>query len=176
MRYFILLIGLIMLSGTVMAAEDTLSLDRCVILNDAHDLQASSKLAVRFAIPVELSGREVHYAELRIHVPALPLGPDSLLELRVFPLLAEWQEDNIDYDNSETITDSLSAGCYTLKLGTENIYRIDFTSFVREAVWGQRSNNGLMVTAELLGDEVVWLPEDMNERIRASANIKVVYK
>jgi hypothetical protein len=69
------------------AFEDTLTLDRCRIINDATDNSLPSKLAVNFQLPESIVNKEVLLAEIIIRFPIENYGSDSLLELRFNPLL-----------------------------------------------------------------------------------------
>jgi hypothetical protein len=158
------------------AEEITISLDRCLILNSSHDRTADSKIALQFALPETLNGREIVFAELSFTLPAMRLQADSMFEIRFMPLLTEWSENDLTYDNSEAITDSMSAGISTLKLANLNQFHFDLTPYVREAVEETRSNFGLIGRADLLGDAYIRLPGNLNVPIWDQARIRVVYK
>ena len=159
-----------------MAAEVTVGLDRLAVLNSQQDLNAESKLALRFVVPDEISQREIRYAELVLEIPVAPLREDSLFELSLFSLLAVWEEDNIDFESSEAITDSILIGTYIVHLGESEVFRIDITPYVKELASGARSNFGLIAIADLLGDRNLRVPGNFADAIRQSAAVRIVYK
>jgi len=176
MRYLMICIVVLALCSPGNAAEVTFGLDRCVVLNSPSDAGAETKLALHFALPEELDSAEVIYAELFFTLPPMRLREDSLFEIRLYPLLAEWQEDGIDYDESEAITDSMDACVYTIRLGDINDIKLDVTSFLQQVIGVERQNFGLMALFDLLGDANIRLPESLYLPIREQARIKVVYK
>jgi len=176
MRYFMIGIAVLAYCATGIAAEVTFNLDRCVILNSNSDTRAETKIALHFALPQELDSAEVIYAELFFTLPPMRLVEDSLFELRLYPLLAEWQEDGIDYDESETITDSMDACVYTVRLGNINDIKLDLTSFLQQVIGVERQNFGLIAVADLLGDASLRLPESLHLPIREQARVKLIYK
>ena len=175
MRYLAIAMIVLALASLAWGAEDTLSLDRCVVLNSSSHQDAESKVAIHFAIPEELNGKEIIYAEMFFDLPAFRLHEDSLFEIRFYPLLAEWSENDLTFDNCEAITDSMSAGLFTVKLADTNSFHFDLTSYIREAVEGDRENFGLIGQADLLGDANLRLPGNLNDRIRNVARIRVIY-
>ncbi len=176
MRYLAISLMALIIVSPAISAEVTANLDRCVVLNAENDNTAESKIAMHFALPEEVSEKEVVYAEIYIPIQIQRQDSDSLFEFRLYPLLSGWSEDEIDFENSEDITDSLSAGAYTVMLGEANEFHIDITSFVREATEGERPNHGLIAIADLLGDANIRLPENLDGPIRTSARVRIVYK
>jgi len=168
------IIGLLLIAAPlVMAAESIVNLDRCVVLNIADDASAASRIAMRFALPTEVQGKEIVYSSLRFTLPDLELNREVLMEIAVFPILQEWSEDEIDYDG---VIDSLSIGSFTIKLGANSQFDVDITPYVRQIVQDGRSNFGLMGTAQPLGDLNVQIPENADVYIANSAEVKLVYK
>lgn len=164
------------MAASALAAEITVSLDRCAVLNDPNDNSAESKVALHFALPDEVVGQEIIYAELYAPVRLQNQETDLMFELILFPLLSDWTENNIDYENSEAITDSLSAGAYTVSLGSQNEFRLDITSYIMATAAGERTNYGLVATADLLGDDNIRLPENLGLAIKEAAKLKIIYK
>jgi hypothetical protein len=176
MRYILIAIAILFLPVIILAGQITFNLDRCVVLNSLSHQDADSKVAIHFALPDDLTGKEIMYAELTFSLPSFRLQADSLFEIRFYPLLAEWSEGDISFDNSEAITDSMGAGLFTVKLADTNSFHFDFTEYIREAVERTRDNFGLIGQTDLLGDTSVRLPDNLNIPIRAQAQIRVMYK
>jgi hypothetical protein len=176
MKKIFLILILALLPATIIAGEITLNLDRCAILNDATNRGAESKIALHFNIPDSLTGRRIYYAEIVIPVPVGPLREDSLFELLLYPLINDWQENDIDFQNSEAITDSVLIGTKMVKLGQSNQLRIDITPFIKEVTSGERRNFGLVAMADLLGDLNIQIPENLNEQISGNARIVILFK
>lgn len=176
MRYIIIALAILAMPFSAMSAQITFNLDRCVVLNSLSHQDADSKVALHFTLPEELSRKEVMYAELVFDLPEMRLGLDSLFEIMLFPLLSNWSENEISYDNSEAITDSMSSGAYTVKLADSNSFRIDMTNYLRETVEGERQNFGVIGVADLLGDGNLKLSENLAGHIRDIARIRVIYK
>jgi hypothetical protein len=171
----VLLIGLL-LPVWLWAAEISLNLDRCTVLNDATDQAAESKIALHFPIPDSLSGRRIYYVEMIIDVPIEYDGTDSLFELLLFPLMASWQEGNIDYNGSAAITDSALIGTAMVTLGNSNELHVDITSYVNEVLAGGRSNHGLIAQADLLGEGNLQISDNLGGQMRNAARVRIVYK
>ncbi len=176
MRLFLFTMILLVLPGLALTAEDTLSLDRCVILNRAGHQEAESKIAIHFALPEELNDKEIMYAELYFDLPPFRLQSDSLFEIRVYPILAEWSEGNIGYSTSESITDSISVGANYLQLRDSTHFQIDLTSYVRGVIEGERQNFGLIGLTDLFGNANLRLPDGLSGQLRQLARIRVVYQ
>ena len=176
MKRVTILIAVMCLPLFTQAAEISVNLDRLAVLNDQDDLSAESKLAMHFALPEEISQRQIIYAEMVIDIPVAPPGADSLFELLLFPLTSDWQEENIDYEGSETITDSVLVGAKMIKLGESEVFRIDITPFVKNVVSGARANYGLIAMADLLGDYNLRIPGDLGGPMRNAARVRVVYR
>jgi hypothetical protein len=158
------------------AFEDTLTLDRCRIINDATDNSLPSKLAVNFQLPESIVNKEVLLAEIIIRFPIENYGSDSLLELRFNPLLYQPPEGDIDYVDIEATTDSLGAGAWTCLFDSVAFFKVDITEFVRGIASGERENYGLIGTLDLLGDNNIIVPENLSETIRDQARVKIIYK
>lgn len=176
MRYLLIAIVVLALSAGVMAEQITLSLDRCVVLNNSNRQDADSKVAIHFVLPQELQGRDIVYAELLFSLPSMRLRADSLLLIRFYPLLTEWSESDINYDGSEAFTDSMTAAVNTVQLADSSSLNFDLTFYIKDIVDGQRSNLGLIAKANLLGSENIRLPDGLNNRIRNQARLKIVYR
>jgi hypothetical protein len=175
MRYLMIIIAVLALSLSAFAAEVNIGVDRCVILNSADD-SAPSKIAVSFTLPDSLMGKEIVYAELGTWLTLHHNGPDSLFELRFYPILAEWSEGQYDYEEIEAITDSMSAGVYTIRLGDSSTFHVDLTGFIMQLSQRERTNYGLIATADLLGDGNIRLPEALGERLRNRLMVRLIYK
>jgi hypothetical protein len=121
-------------------------------------------------------GKEIIYAELKGKLSVHNNGLDSLFELRFYPFNAEWREGVYGYQNIDVITDSMTAGVYTIRLGDSSAFNVDVTSFVREIALRERSNFGLIGTADLLGDSNIRLPDALGERLRDIIKLRVIYK
>jgi hypothetical protein len=158
------------------SAEVTVPLDRCVVLNSEIDNRANSRIAFHFTLPNELEVAEILFAELQFDLPQFNLRADSLLEFLFHPLLAEWNENDLDYENSVPITDSVATGSFILKLCEVNTYSVDITNYIRSASEGERPNFGLIAVANFLGDWSMRLPENLGGNIREAARVRVIYK
>ncbi len=176
MKSLICISMILIMVQSAFGAEVTVGLDRCVMMNASNDNTAESRFAFSFALPDEVAGKEIIYAE--IHVPLAIQNQDSdlLYEFILFPLTSEWSENDIDFENSETITDSLSVGAYTVTLATSNDFHIDITSFISELAAGNRANYGLIAYGDLLGDINIRLPGNLGQAIRNYAAVRIVYK
>lgn len=175
MRCLFVIVAVLALSWGATAAEINIGVDRCVILNSADD-SAPSKIAVSFTLPDSLMGKEIVYAELGTWLTLHHDGPDSLFELRFYPLSSEWSEGQYDYEDIEAITDSMSAGVYTIRLGDSSTFHVDLTNFVMQLAQRGRTNYGLIATADLLGDDNIRLPEALGERLRNRLMVRLIYK
>ncbi len=177
MRNSIAIILAVLISAlAVQAAEVTVGLDRAVVLNDPNDMTAESRIALSFTLPEEVVGSEIIYVELYSQATINASGSDSLFEFRVHPLIGTWSENDIDFESSVGITDSMSVGAYTVKLNGENEFHVDITSFVMETSAGERTNYGLIALGDLLGDGNIRLPNNLGNIIRRSAQVKILYK
>ena len=176
MRNSIITLMILAISSSAFGAEVTANLDRCIVLNAQDDISAESKVAMHFAMPDEVMAKEIIYAELYIPVTIQNERSDQLYEFILFPLLSDWSENSIDFENSEGITDSLSAGAYTVTLATLNEFYLDITSFIIESAAGERANYGLIAVADLLGDDNLQLPENLSQAIKNAARVKIIYK
>ncbi len=176
MRSLSIIIGILIPAPMLFGAEITTSLDRCVILNSENDDAAETRVALHFTLPEEVSGNEIIYAELTIPVTTRNQGSDSLFEFVVFPAISNWSERDIDYDQADGIADSLSAGAFTVNLARSNEFLIDITTFVGEINVGARSNYGLIMAGDLLGDCNLQIPDSQNETMRNNTSLKLVYK
>jgi hypothetical protein len=176
MRYLIMAIAILTICSGVYSAEVNISLDRCTIFNNPTENSAASKIGLHFAFPDSLMGKEIIYAELRGKISIHNNDLDSLFEFRFYPLLAEWPEGQFDYQNIESITDSLSAGVYTIRLGDSSAFNIDITEYVRGLSVREYSNFGLIGTADLLGDDNIKLPTALGENLRNLIKLRVIYR
>ncbi len=176
MRFITIIVALAILAPASRAAEITVNLDRCVVLNSNNDRTAESRVALHFDLPPELVGKEVIFAELYFELPIQPLRSDSLFELRFASFSAEWWENTIDYDNSIEIADSIGVGCHTAVLGINNLFQIDLTDYLMAIVEGNRLNYGLLASADLLGDLNIRLQDNLGPVIRQAARVRIVYR
>jgi hypothetical protein len=155
------------------AEEINISLDRCAILN-SNDDSPQGKIALHFPLPDSME--EVFFAEIIISLPVQPQGGDSLLELHLFPLLVDWQENDIDFDGSASITDSMSTGSSMIKLGGNRQFHIDITPYIKDIMADSRANYGFMVLPELLGGQNISIPDNQDTPIRNSATVRIIYR
>lgn len=176
MRYLVILLTILMASPAVYGTETTVTLDRCVVLNAENDATVESKIPMHFALPNEVVGKELIYAELHIAVAIGGQESSSLFELKLFAALSDWSEAEIDFDTAGDIADTISAGSFTVSLADSNDFHIDITPFVRELVAEERSNYGLIAIGDLLGESNLQLPEALGQSIKNSARVKIVYK
>lgn len=176
MRFFSIILGVFILGPIALGAEVTAGLDRCAVLNSESDQTAESRIAVHFTLPEGVANKEIIYAELSIPVTTRNQGSDSLFEFVVFPSTADWTENDIDYDEAGNISDSLSAGSFTVNLAQADEFLIDITSFVGELNAEERTNYGLIVVGDLLGDSNLQIPENQDQTIRQNASLRIVYK
>jgi len=176
MRYLIVITILLAFSPVLYAAEISVGLDRCVVLNHAANQNAESMAAIYFDIPEVVSGKEIIYAELSFSFSLQPQNDSSLYEFMLFPAIDEWSEQTIDFEEAEGLADSLMSGSYTIKLANQNEFHIDITNFVFEVVEGQRTNYGLIAITDLLGDEYFRLPTNVGDLIKNSASVRIIYK
>jgi len=176
MRSLIILSMILTITVSAIGAEVTVGLDRCVVLNSSNDNTAESRFAFSFTLPNEISGKEIIYSEIYVPVAIQNRDPGLHYEFILFPLTSNWSENEIDYENSQAITDSLSLGAYTVTLESSNEFHIDITSFVSELASGERTNYGLIGQADLLGDANIRLPEDLGQAIVNNAEVRIIIK
>lgn len=176
MRYLIAILTVLVLSIGVFGAEVNLNLDRCIILNDNTDNSAPSKIAIHFNLPDSLIGKEMIYAELSGWLALHSDGTDSLFELRFYPFLSEMPQEEPDYQDLEAITDSMSCGVYTIRLGDSSAFHVDITSFLMKLSNRENTNYGLVGTADLLGDNNIKLPEALGDSLRERLTVRLIYK
>ncbi len=176
MRYLVILLTIVMVSPAVYGTETTATLDRCVVLNAENDATAESKIPIHFAVPNEVVGKELIYAELHIPVAISNQEGSSLFELKLYPALSDWSEAEIDFDTAGDVADTISAGSFTVSLADSNDFHIDITPFVREVVAEERSNYGLIAVGDLLGESNLQLPEALGRSIKNLATVRIVYK
>lgn len=176
MKYLLIILAVLVLGTGAMAEQISFGIDRCVVLNSVNHQDTNSKVAIHFNLPPELRGRDVVFAELSFSLPAMRLSADSLLLIRFYPLLADWSENNLNYDGSQAITDSLTAGVNTAQLADSNLFSFDLTFFIKDIVDGHRDNFGLIALTSLLGNDFVRLPEGIRQRLVNGLRIKVVYQ
>jgi len=176
MRYLIVITILLAISPVLYAAETSVSLDRCVVLNDATNQDAESMAAIYFEIPDSLLGKKIFYAELAFPFSIQALNDSSLYEFMVFPATAEWSAQTIDYEEAVDLADSLMTGAYTIRLTGQSEFHIDITNLVSEVVEEERANYGLIVFSDLLGDNNLRLPLNVGSAIKNSATVRIVYK
>ncbi len=176
MKSFMILLMTLLIAVPAFGAEVTVGLDRCVVLNDSNDNTAESRFAFSFTLPDEITGKEIIYSE--IYIPLVMQNRDAGLhyEFILFPFTSTWSENEIDYQNSEAITESLSVGAYTVTLESTNNFHIDITSFVLELSAGTRTNHGLIGYADLLGDDNIRLPENLGQAIVNNAAMRIIYR
>jgi hypothetical protein len=167
---------ILVFSVGVFAADTSINMNRCAVFNDTTDSRVPSKIGLSFILPDSLMGKEIIYAELKGKLSVHHNGLDSLFELRIYPLISAWPEGVFSYQDAESISDSMSAGVCTIRLGDSVAFNIDVTSFVREIALRERSNFGLIGTADLLGDSNIRLPDALGERLRDIIKLRVIYK
>ena len=176
MRYLRFILILLVISPIIYAAETSVGLDRCVVLNDQTNQSAESAVAMHFNLPNSVTDKEILYAEINFSFTFQTPHQGSLYEFMMFPALEEWSEETIDYEEAEDIADSLMTGAYTIRLANQNEFHIDITNFVFDIVEGERTNYGLIVLADLLGDNNLRLPGNLGGIIRNVASVRIVYK
>jgi len=176
MKRFMIILAALAISSLAAADEISFNLDRCVMIDIPGDQISTPRLALDFDIPSELDNQEIMYAELTFTIPALRLRSDSLLEICLFPFFSEWSEDDIDNMDLEAVTDSMNAGCFTVKMEEANRFQIDLTSFFRSVIEGEIPNYGFIAIPELLNAPSIEFPEVLDEQLLDLAVVKVVYK
>jgi len=176
MRPLTIMLAIFALAINAFAIEDTLSLDRCQIINHETDRSMPSKLLIHFMLPERMSGREIILAEITSRATLRNIQRDSLLELYFHPFLAQPPENNADYDALEEITDSLGAGAWTCRFDSALSFRVDITGYMREVAGGDRINYGLIGALDLLGENNIVVPEKLAEAIRDHARVRILYK
>jgi len=176
MRRMIAVLMIFAVAGSALAAEDTLSLDRCQIVNDGDNLDSPSRLVITFTIPDDLLNKEVLLAEFTTGFTYRNRLGDSLLELRFNPLLSALPEGDVDYQSLGAISDSMTAGSWTTTFGSDAGFHVYITDFLQKVVLGERHNYGLVGTLDLLGDANLVLPENLAGPIRNHAVLRVIYK
>jgi len=176
MKSLMILLMTLLVAVPAFGAEVTVGLDRCVVLNDSNDNSAESRFAFSFTLPDEVSGKEIIYSEIYLPLAIQNRDSEQHYEFILFPLTSPWSENEISYDNSEAITDSLSVGAYTVTLESTNNFHIDITSFVLELSAGTRTNHGLIGYADLLGDDNIRLPENLGQAIINNAAVRIIYR
>jgi len=176
MRRILVIANILALTVSAIASEDTLYLDRCQIVNHPTDLSLPSMLLTHFQLPEVIAGKEVLLAEITIRLGIRNLQQDSLLELRLSPLLSSPPEGDCDYGDIEAITDSLGAGVWTCRFDSAAYFQVDITEFMRAVAQRERDNFGLVGTLDLLGEANVILPENLAEAIQNDARVRVIFK
>jgi hypothetical protein len=176
MRYIAILTIIAAASTTAYAADTSIGLDRCVVLNHPTNQSAESMAAMYFDIPDSLLGKEILYVELSFSFSLQSQNDSSLYEFMIYPAIDEWSEETIDYEEAIDLTDSLMAGSYTIRLTNQNEFHVDITNFVFEVAEEERTNYGLIVFADLLGDDNLQLPENTGNSIKNSGSVRIVYK
>jgi len=176
MRLIYVIAFLMALTISALAFEDTLTFDRCQIINDPTDASQPSKLVVHFQLPEAIAGREVILAEITTRMGITNVQQDSLLELRFAPLLSQPFVGEVDYADIEAITDSMGVGAWTCRFDSAAYFRVDITEFVRAVSQGERDNFGLVGTLDLLGEANVILSENLAGAIQNDARVRVIYK
>ena len=176
MRYLIMVALLLAISPILHGAEISVGLDRCVILNDVNNQTAESMAAIYFDIPDSLFGKEIIYSEIEFPFAIHGMNDSSLFEFKMFPATAEWSEQTIVYDQAAELADSLMTAAYTIRLTDLSEFHIDISNFVSEVVNGEKDNNGLIVLADLLGDDNLRLPPNIGNAVRNTATVRIVYK
>lgn len=176
MRYLTVILLLLTVSPALFAAETSVGLDRCVVLNHPTNQSAESMAAIYFDIPDSLMGREILYVELGFSFSLQSQHDSTLYEFMMYPAIDEWSEETIDYEEAEDLADSLMSGSYTVRLSNPNEFHIDITNFVFEVVEEERTNYGLIVFTDLLGDDNLRLPTNTGSAIENSASVRIVFK
>jgi|GEM_PF-4486055 len=176
MRYLAVILILLAISPILYAAETSVVLDCCVILNHPTNQSAESMGAIFFDIPDSLLGKEILYAELAFPLSLQALNDSSLYEFMVFPAIDEWSGETIDFEEAEELLDSLMAGSYAIRLTNQSEFHIDITNFVSEIAGELRSNYGLIAVTDLLGDNNIRLPSNTGNAIKNNASVRIVYK
>jgi hypothetical protein len=176
MRYIAILAIIAVLGTMAYAAETSVSLDRCVILNHPTNQAAESMAAVYFDIPDSLLEKEILYVELGFSFTLQSPNDSSLYEFMMYPAIDEWSEETIDYEEAIDLADSLMTGSYTVRLSNQNEFHVDITKFVFEIAEEERTNYGLIVVTDLLGDDNLRLPTNIGSAIINSASVRVIYK
>jgi hypothetical protein len=176
MRYLLIVLAILASNKNALSDQITIGLDRCVVINTSTHQNGDSKVAVHFDLPRELSEKEIVFAELSFSLPSMRLQADSLLLIRFFPLLAEWTEGDINYDGSGAFTDRVTAGGYSTPHADSNSFNFDLTFYIKDIVDGQRNNFGLVGKANLLGNDIIRLPDNLNSFVRNRARLKIIYR
>lgn len=176
MRYIVILMIIAALGTMAYAEETSVGLDRCVVLNHPTNQSAESMAAMYFDIPDSLLGKEILYVELSFSFSLQGQNDSSLYEFMMYPAIDEWSEETIDYEEATDLADSLMTGSYTIRLTNQNEFHIDITNFVYEIVEEERTNYGLIVFADLLGDDNLRLPTNTGNAIKNSASVRIVFK
>lgn len=176
MRYLVIIAILLAISPVLYGAEMSVGLGYCAILNHPTNQSAESMVAIYFDIPDSLLGKKIIYSELNFPFSLQGLNDSSLYEFTVFPAISEWTEQTIDYEGAVELADSLIAGAYTIKLTDMSQFHIAITSFVSEVANSERDNFGLIVLADLLGNNYLRLPSNMGTAIRNAATVRIVFK
>ncbi len=176
MRFIAILAIIVALGTMAYAAETSVGLDRCVILNHPTNQSAESMAAIYFDIPDSLLEKEILYVELGFSFSLQALNDSSLYEFMMYPAIDEWSEETIDYEEAIDLADSLMTGSYTVRLANPNEFHIDITNFVYGVVEEERTNYGLIVITDLLGDDNLRLPTNTGNAIKNSASVRIVFK
>lgn len=176
MRYFAVILILLATGPVLFAAESSVGLDRCVVLNDANNPNAKSIVAMYFDLPKGFSEKEVVYAELSFTFSLQSKNDSSLCEVMMFPATRRWFDEAIDYGRAAGLADNPMAGSNTIRLRDSNEFHVDITNYIVEVVEKKRVNYGLIAVADLLGDENLYLSADIGSVIQKSANLKIIYK
>jgi hypothetical protein len=176
MRFVFGIIAVLAIAVNSFASEDTLSFDRCQIVNDVNDHSLPSKLIIHFQLPEGMMGKEILLAQIITKISLRNVNKDSLLELSFSPFLSLPPEGDLYYEELEAMTDSLVAGSWTCRFDSAASFQVDITEFVRQVADGHRQNFGLAGAFDLLGDRNLRLPENLAGPIQNRARITIIYK
>ncbi len=179
----------ILLAATIgvvpaLADEAIVGLDRvALIVPPYEDMPGySSRIAIHFTLPEQVSDQEIIYAELFIPLDlrGVEILGDSLLDMEAYDITSDWSEENVSWDSPWSEPggdiDSLSSYAYTITLQQSEDVHMDIRSFVRSVVKGDIVNHGLMLIPLKYDQPAFHFHQNIDSYIRNSTQVRLTFK
>ena len=182
-RLLKILLILTLVCSVATAGEVIVGLDRLAFITpppqDADEY--SSRIALHFSLPDEISGSDVIYAELQIPLDFSNIQIEGalILEFQAHNITSDWTEQNADWDSPWTEPggdiDTLTFYTYTITMDGETDVFMDVTKFVRPVVENNTDNFGLMFIPVKHDLPVYHIPQGLISYFQNSAQVKIIY-
>lgn len=184
MRALSILLAVTIGAIPALADEATVGLDRVALIVPPYEDMPhySSRIAIYFTLPEQVSDREIIYAELFIPLDlgGVEILGDSLLDMEAYDITSEWSEDNVSWDSPWSEPggdiDSLSSYAYTITLQQSEDIHMDIRRFVRSIVDGDVVNHGLMLIPLKYDQPAFHFHRNIDSYIRNSTQVRITYK